>query len=300
MDEIMGYYDYYYDEYEYSRRGEDTVKTYIDKTVSDVEKFFWKDDKCPFCKSDLQLVFSGSRSATAGKDMFYSGKVFECHKCGWWTYKTHFVEEYDYIQRVDGIYTDTRHYAITKSFDIDDKMLPIEVLKTELKKKPEMIYGINPYKLEELSQDILRGIYDCEVHHVGRRGDGGTDLIILESDDPILVQVKCRQNPEHIELVKGVREFVGTMFIEDKRKGIYISTAKSFSKGSVDVAERLIKNRKLDFLEFVNYDKLHALIKRTEEKKIWKTLVGFFYQHNDALVYDDIDEINEYIKSGNI
>ena len=33
-------------------------------------------------------------------------------------------------------------------------MLPIEVLTDELKKKPEILYDINPYKLEELSNNF--------------------------------------------------------------------------------------------------------------------------------------------------
>lgn len=52
----------------------------------------------------------------------------------------------------------------------------------------------------------------------GKTGDGSTDLIVLESDNPILVQIKRRQNPNHTELIKGIREFVGTLFIEGRRK----------------------------------------------------------------------------------
>jgi len=146
-------------------------------------------------------------------------------------------------------------------------------------------------KLEEMSQNALRDVYDCKVHHVGKTGDGGTDLIILESDDPILVQVKRRQDPDHVELVKGVREFVGTLFIEDKRKGIYVSTAKRFSKASREVAEKLISRRKLDYFELVNYDKLCSLIKNTKEEKPWKKLINDFYIDESARVYDNEEAI---------
>ena len=50
----------------------------------------------------------------------------------------------------------------------------------------------------------------------------------------------------------------------------------------------------MDFFEFVNYDKLQALIKKTEEKKVWKKLVGYFYEHKDAGVYDNDNAIKEY------
>lgn len=218
----------------------------------------------------------------------------ECEKCGWWTYKTRFSEELDYVDKIDALYSDNKYYAITKKYDISDKTIPIEVLGNELKKKTDLIYSIAPYKLEELCTDILKGIYDCEVHHVGMSGDGGKDIIILESDDPILVQVKRRENPNHIELVKGVREFVGTMFIEDVKKGIFISTAKRFSKGAEETKEKLIDNRKLDYFEFVNYDRLQSMIGEMETKKNWSGLVEPFYQKNSTQVYDTDESLEKY------
>ena len=122
----------------------------------------------------------------------------------------------------------------------------------ELLKKQDILYGIDPYKLEDIAQIVFSAYYDCEVKHVGKTGDGGKDLIIVQSDDPILVQVKRRTNSEHIELVKGIREFVGTMYIEGANKGIYLSTAKEFSKGCKETAADLINNRKFDYCLFLN------------------------------------------------
>ena len=142
----------------------------------------------------------------------------------------------------------------------------------------------------------MKGVYDCDVYHVGKSGDGGTDLIVLESDNPILVQVKRRENPNHIELVKGIREFVGTLFIENKRKGIYVSTAKGFSRGSVEVAKRLPDNRQLDYFEFVDYNRLCSLIKNMEEKKCWRKLVDNFYTKSNTTIYDTEEDISKFIK----
>lgn len=260
MDNIIGYYDYYYDEYNYAYVGKGAGKLLVDKEPNDIQKFFNNNNVCPFCSTKLEKVFLGYYSEPRGRDIFEKGEVLECPKCNWWTYKTRFLEETDLDDSVQALYWDAKYYGISKKYDISDKMIPIEALTMELKKKPEILYGINPYKLEQLSQEILKGVYDCEVHHVGKTGDGGIDLIVLESNEPILVQVKRRENPEHVELVKGVREFVGTMFIENRRKGIYISTAKSFSKGAKDVTEKLLNDRKLDYFELIDYDKLCSLI----------------------------------------
>ena len=37
---VVGYYDYFYDEYQYSRIGKGQGKLYVDKSPNDIEKFF--------------------------------------------------------------------------------------------------------------------------------------------------------------------------------------------------------------------------------------------------------------------
>mgnify|MGYP003302050554 CR=1 FL=1 len=160
MDKIIGYYDYYYDEYEYSRIGKGSGKLLVDKSPNDIQKFFYNDKVCPFCGKALKKVFLGFRSEPRGGDLYERGLVLECQNCKWWTYKHRFSEDTDLIDEVRSYYTDSRYYGITKSYNIADKMLPIEILTAELKKKPDILYDINPYKLEELSQEILKGIYD--------------------------------------------------------------------------------------------------------------------------------------------
>lgn len=280
--QIQGYYDYYCDKMEYSRIGKAGVESSIDTYPNDIHRFFSSKDKCPFCRNVLTKVFH----AHVGYDVGFEGTVWECDNCGWWRYDTHFYEEDDSVDSIHGIYTDEKYYAIAKSFDVTDKELPIEVLKAELSKKPDLLYNIHPYKFEKLCQDILKGVYDCEVHHVGQKGDGGTDLIVLESAEPILVQVKRRTSADYVELIKSVREFVGTLFIEDSRKGIYISTAKRFSAECNKTAMKLMENRKLDYFELIDYDRLFSLIKISEVHEVWRTLVDFFCRQENATIYD--------------
>jgi len=65
----------------------------------------------------------------------------------------------------------------------------------ELVKKQSILYDVDPYKLEDIAQVVFSAYYNCEIKHVGKTGDGGKDLLIVQSDDPILVQVKRRENP---------------------------------------------------------------------------------------------------------
>lgn len=292
--EIIGYKDYYYDKYEYSRIGSNGGKLYEYYVANDLDKFFFNDKNCPFCGTTLKEVFVGTKSVTIGTELFFEGQVFECPKCSWWTYKTHFSDSDDSIDSIHADYTDTRYYAIAKKFDVTDKFLPIDVLKFELQKRKDILYDINPYKLEELCQDILKGIFDCEVLHVGQTGDGGKDLIVLNSNNPILVQIKRRQNPNSVELVKGIREFIGTLFIEDKRSGIYISTAERFSTGAKNTVTNLLKQRKLDYFKFIDYDKLCSMIDTTlPQVPRWKELVIDLYEDPQAHCYDTEEKIEE-------
>ena len=91
-----------------------------------------------------------------------------------------------------------------------------------------------------------------------------------------------------------MREFVGTLFIEGKRRGIYISTADKFSKGSKETADKLLRQRKLDYSELIDYQKLCSLIKTsTSSNNIWQTLVEPFYTNPTAHYYDTEDSIQE-------
>lgn len=45
------------------------------------------------------------------------------------------------------------------------------------------------------------------------------------------------------------------MYIEGANKGVYLSTAKKFSKGSQETAEQLVNNRKFDSFELINYER---------------------------------------------
>lgn len=288
---ITGYYDYYVDKYEYTNKNGSII---IDKPASDVVRFFSTKNRCPFCNTQLETVFVGTKTATLGNELVLNGEVFECPKCTWWMYNSKFSDSDDCFDSVHAVHTNSKYYGIAQSYDIKDKELPINVLNIELAKRPELVYKIHHRKLEELAQDILKGVYNCEVKHVGQTGDGGIDLIILDSDTPILVQVKQRQNPEHTELVKGVREFVGTLFIEDQRKGIYLSTAKKFSKGSTDVAKRMIDSRKLDYFELIDYDILERLILARPSEKIWKSLVQPYYESSGiarSVIFDTPEKI---------
>ncbi len=273
---ILDYSDFYEDNYEYSKKGSyGKVREYVYKNPNDINKFFKKRGYCPFCKKYIPSVFKNAKYDTIGIEICQLIEVWECDNCGWWEYLHRFSEEQDYLDSVSTLNWDTLKYGIVKKFNIEDKQIPINTLMNELGKKQDILYDIDPYKLEDIAQVVFSSYYNCEVKHVGKSGDGGKDLIIVQSDNPILVQVKRRGNPQHIELVKSVREFVGTMYIEDCKKGIYLSTAKHFSRGAKDIADTLLNNKKLDKFDLINYEEFCSMLGviKKDSYKPWMKLV---------------------------
>jgi len=201
-----------------------------------LEDFFKKDSVCPHCNASLKETYiHGKNTGVVG--VYMELLIWQCERCGWWRGKQLLLDEQDNIDTIDSYRQETIYLSVVKRFSVDDKLLPLNALMSELQKRPEMLYHIAPSKLEEVAQSVLRNFFDCDVKHVGKTGDGGIDLIVIDSESPILVQVKRRADPERTELVKEIREFVGTLFIEDKRRGIFLSTARNFSKGSQKVRE---------------------------------------------------------------
>ena len=84
-------------------------------------------------------------------------------------------------------------------------------------------------------------------------------------------------------------------FIEDRRSGIYISTAERFSAGAKNTVTNLLNQRKLDYFQFIDYDKLCSLIDTTlPSVPRWKEFVNFFYEDPQAHYYDTEEKINEW------
>ncbi|WP_432405709.1 restriction endonuclease [Wukongibacter sp. M2B1] len=268
MGTIIDYSDYYEDKYEYDRKGKTgEVETIELKQPNNINRFFSKRGYCPFCKTKIPNVHSDIDVFTLGVEMRSYLDIWECPHCRWWESLTRFSEEEDHFDRVMTKNWDTLCHGIVKKYNVDDKNIPLHVLMNELERKKEILYSIDPYKLEEIAQAVFSDHYQCEVKHVGKTGDGGIDLLIIQSDDPILVQVKRRANPEHVELVAPVREFVGAMFLKDSNKGIYLSTASRFSKGAEDIKNNVLDNRKFEYFELINFNSFLSMSDAVKKDK---------------------------------
>lgn len=242
--------------------------------------------KCPYCASKITEVLKLS-----GVDNYNETEKHHhcngCFNCGWWYYERN---------DMDGPWMpghQIRQIASLKKFNVSSDQLPLEALKLELLKRPKIIYDIHHKKFEELVADVLKDFLNVEVNIIGKRGDGGIDLVYINGDNPFAVQVKRRQRPEKTETVKIIREFLGAMVIEGYRFGSIITTAERFSHGSKKLKERIENNNIVNKFELIDSNKFFEMLKFNQKdgskypwEKIFLDLLQMWHKPNER---DDVD-----------
>jgi HJR/Mrr/RecB family endonuclease len=103
---------------------------------------------------------------------------------------------------------------------------------------------------------VFRDYLGYSVKHVGGPGDQGVDLLLSESESPIAIQVKRRMHAKPAELVRVVRDLIGSMILGGILRGIVVSTAENFSKPAKDAVQSVSLERNKLELELVGYNEL--------------------------------------------
>lgn len=233
---------------------------------------------CPFCKEKKALLVY-NKNITDYPDWLdgsfrESEQVWECHDCGWW--------EYCYTNQSDAMneglhLSDIKvRTAILKKFELGDKLVPIQTLNDYIRKNPERIYGIHHKKMEELTKAVFEEHYNCEVEMVGKSHDGGMDLILVNSNDPIIVQVKRRTHANKVEPVSSIRELLGATQLFQAKSCIFVSTADHFSAPAVAAAEKAKQLNLVNRYDLIDYHRFIDML-RLQQKKLlppWEKLIS--------------------------
>ena len=220
--------------------------------------YYGKRGFCPFCRHNIPKINDGLHKGISYYD------VWSCPICGWWE-----IEKQEFGIPAAGHPT-TQEYnfqAIVRAFDVSDRELPEDILLTHLRKEASILYDIHPRKMEEIVKYVFSSYYSCDVIHCGKSHDGGVDLIMIDSDEPTLIQVKRRQNPDYIESVSAIREFLGALLINRSRKGIFVSTTDHYSKETIKTINMILKEDVVTRFELIDFKKFTAIfnIIRTEK-----------------------------------
>jgi len=180
----------------------------------------------------------------------------EC-ECGWWwaiTYES----------------SSTIFVGALQRFAAESADVPVEVLRTEISKHPHLVHDVDPKRMEDLVASILRGVYDCEVEHLGYSRDGGIDLLLFITDDPIAIQVKRRSRPDAVEGVSTIREFLGAVQLAQHDQALFVTTAKKYSRAATEAAKSAVDQNLVRAYHLMDRDKLIALLRDCGSVPAWQ------------------------------
>jgi hypothetical protein len=121
--------------------------------------------------------------------------------------------------------------SVAKKFDHSLPMGCLHELAQHFRQHPIAWNTIAPTRLERLIADVFRANFaPCEVHHVGKPGDLGIDVVLIETDEKTwLTQVKRRSRPDSTEGFSTLQSLLGSLALHGARHGIVVSTADHFS-----------------------------------------------------------------------
>jgi hypothetical protein len=223
--------------------------------------------RCKYCASPLRLVYD-ERQGQEWQDSDYRRVRVSVCQCGWWNAEDVYSAT-TYESRLGGYdWQCINSQGRLRLFDISDAHAPTESLREVLSSGRFATHQIDPYALERLVGDVLADFFDCEVRHVGRSGDGGIDLLVLDADQPRAVQVKRRSNNK-AESVAFVREFLGAMVLAGHMEGIFVSTAPRFSPPAIEAAKSTRLRRYATRIDLLDANALTNLIRSTSPIAPW-------------------------------
>lgn len=231
----------------------------------------FENDICPFCKVATRSVHE--RKSDNKPDWLNGGaylikeRVWSCVSCGWWKLRV----DKDTTGAIDAKSVIIKN-AILKKYDVSGKDIPISVLGSYLKDNFEEIIHIDDRKMEQLVQSVFSEHFECEVTHVGKSGDGGIDLILVDSYAPAVVQVKRRKSLNVTESVSCVREFLGAAQLAESKNLIYVSTCNKFSDPAIKAKDKALNLQLVDSYELYNFERFRDVLRvarRLDRSPAW-------------------------------
>jgi hypothetical protein len=225
---------------------------------------------CSFCST--KLCRAGISEIIEPKEEWREVcTVAECPHCGHW-----YADWYqDLGQGVYGCPTAEWEAHISKLSEFS-KQLPEgchRELAQHLRANPDLWCSLSAAQLEKLVAEIFRYNYQSsEVIHVGRPGDGGVDVIFVDSGSRRwLIQVKRRMIATASEGVETIRNLLGVMVIEGTRYGAVVSTADHFTYQAFNARQTV--HDKGYTIWLVDRGRLDRLVEPLLPNREWQYLV---------------------------
>lgn len=187
---------------------------------------------------DLPSFSRDYRSKMRGTEIYRS----YCPLCGWGQRAERFSDSF--FQASGTLFLGGDDLVITsvlKGFDIDSPSLALAELGTHLKNNFSDVYGLDPWRFEEVMNDVFRA-HGYRTILTQRRKDGGADIVLLGKDDGSVAGiVECKRYAKNRKIgVELVKQLMGTV-IEWKLRRAYFVTTSDFTLGAREVAENYLQ-----------------------------------------------------------
>jgi len=176
---------------------------------------------CVFCGEPLIKRIS---EKSWDKSMLGPGSikkdVYVCHVCGWWRVlrQSYYPCTSDDPNDSD-VSVNKAAAGALKEFPLLDLDIPVIELRAYLSGLPEKRFMVTPKLIEETVVSVFRSSgYNVEETQYSK--DGGIDAIIYGDDQkPVPIQVKAPRSEKKVQ-VNTIREFLGAMLLDSRKKGI--------------------------------------------------------------------------------
>ena len=193
----------------------------------EVEETFYEDpiqdlESCTYCSTEL-LKFENE---SLQEDWHRDYCLWYCDKCCFWQARIY--------SAFRACMPPPDNWAYVSKLREFDGNLPEgcnDELALHIRRHPDLLHSFNPKRFEKFVADVFRANYtNAEVIHVGGSGDGGVDVLLIDTEkEQWFIQVKRRGPQKPSEEVRTIRELLGAMFVDGVRIGIVVSTVERFS-----------------------------------------------------------------------
>lgn len=206
----------------------------------EIEETFYENplrniNKCVYCSTKLIKI----ENKILQENMHRDYCLWHCDYCRFWQARIYSafracmppLDNWAYISKL-------------REFDINLPEGCSEELTLYIRRHPNFLYSCNPTRFEKLVADVFRANYThAEVFHVGKPGDGGIDVLLIETgSEQWLIQVKRRKSQKRSESVKTIRDILGAMVVEGTPRGIVVSTTERFSQPAIQAVTKAKRN----------------------------------------------------------
>jgi restriction system protein len=247
---------------------------------------------CPYCKVPLGVAFRTQDYPGLEYDYDNDRTVSTCPDCGFWT-----VYKYTACDSATIAYMEEFFEAYLRNFEVSSAQIPVETLRAYLKKNEARFHEVNPTKFEELVGSVFRDVLQCEARHVGRTGDGGIDLIVLDAETPLAIQVKRRRDGRSTEGVDTVRTFLGAILLKGVQRGAIVTTARAFSPAGIaaaSTAQKLSLVRQFNLIDFPSFLSMYRLVADRDVHPWLQGVPQVFQQARHRSALDEAAKLEAY------